>query len=132
MEDPLEAIRAAESLLAESLSLLPPLSFYRRLITPSLPASPPLSTSASAASAFLDSTAPKSVTGSAIFGSVGERDVLIAMKEFGVTLEEGLGAFDGEEVEKGRIKSVGTFTFRVTLKHIGQSIPVQVDVQEDK
>lgn len=94
--------------------------------------------------------------------------MLASMREFGVTLEEGLGAFEDAMVEKGRIKAVGKFTctFQVSsyhlsrlpflsppcddvyyglthacalsptvvvkLRNIGQSIPVQVEVREER
>ena len=45
-----------------------------------------------------------------IFGSVAESEVLKQMKVFGVTLDEGMGAFaEGPGIEKGRIKAVGKY-----------------------
>lgn len=117
--DPLAVLEAAETLLAEALSFLPILSFQRRLITPSLPSSASSSSSidasttasTSATSSFLGSTAEKTITGKAIYGSVTEGDVITLLKEYGITIEEGMGSFEvTDSVEKGRIKGVGKFT----------------------
>lgn len=108
----LKGIKAAETLLAESLSLLPPLSFSRRLITAVV--APTTATEAPATSNYLGAT--DKVVSSGIYGSVTELDVLQGMKEFGVVLDEGLGAFEeGPSIEKGRVKGVGKFNCEYTL-----------------
>lgn len=88
-ETPIESARRAERALRDALMLVPTLFFSRRLI--------------SASSNVLLTAGP---TG--IFGSVTESDILEAIKEYGVTLSEGMGSIEG--IETSRIKDVGKFT----------------------
>lgn len=119
----MELAKEAESLLLTSLTLLPLLSFSRR--TQSSPGSKD------------------------IFGSVTPTDILAAMREFGVVVDEANAAVrEGEGVDKGRIKAVGRFdceslalgapecadadedpgTVTVQLKALGESVDVKVEV----
>lgn len=81
VEDPL---RIAEQSLLDSLSSVPqPLEFSR------------LTTSS---------------TSSDLFGSVSVSDVITALRERDLKIEEGMGSFAaGEGIEKGRVKKTGTF-----------------------
>jgi ribosomal protein L9 len=81
VEDPL---RIAEQSLLDSLSTIPqPLEFSR------------LTTSS---------------TSSDLFGSVSVSDVITALKERDIKIEEGMGSFgESDGIEKGRVKKTGTF-----------------------
>lgn len=83
-----EQARASDAALLQSLSLLPlPLTFYRRTT---------------------------GTTSTDLFGSVTATDVVAAVREYGIVLEESQGGFAG--VEKGRVKSLGTFECELILR----------------
>lgn len=87
--DPLAVARKIESDLFASLSFLPPIPFARRTIT-------------------------AGATEGAIHGSVSAGDVVAAVRDFGITLEEtvasGMGFVEGQPgLEKGRIKATGVY-----------------------
>lgn len=109
--DPLAAQRAIETDLLSSLSLLPPLTFARRLIAPT-------------------------ASQGAIHGSVSQADVLAAIREFGIVLEEaslgGATFREVEGVERGRLKGTGVYDFEVAFKTLGESVVLKVEVTKEE
>ncbi|KAI5477106.1 hypothetical protein MNV49_006834 [Pseudohyphozyma bogoriensis] len=105
----IDAAQAAEEANLLALSLVPSLTFPRRLIDPS-------STSAS----------------SEIFGSVSSSDIAAALKEFGFVLEN-TGAFEEVSgVENGRVKATGSYTYLIPFKALGKSHPLTVEVVREE
>ncbi|GAA6037251.1 hypothetical protein JCM8097_008644 [Rhodosporidiobolus ruineniae] len=102
--DPHAAARQADSALLSSLTALPQPLLFTRLTT--------------------------SPTSTDLFGSVSAADVLSALKDAGIALEAGQGSFGEEQegVEKGRVKTLGLFEYRVQLKAIEREAVVQIKV----
>ncbi|GAA5905267.1 bL9 family ribosomal protein [Sporobolomyces salmoneus] len=103
VEDPL---RIAEQSLLDSLSTIPqPLEFSR------------LTTSS---------------TSSDLFGSVSVQDVITALRERDIKIEDGMGSFgESEGIEKGRVKKTGTFDFVINFRSLDQSYPLQIRVDKE-
>ncbi|GAA5881387.1 hypothetical protein JCM16303_000157 [Sporobolomyces ruberrimus] len=103
VEDP---IRIVEQSLLDSLATVPqPLEFSR------------LTTSSAS---------------SDLFGSVSVSDVIQALREQDIKIEEGMGSFgESDGIEKGRVKKTGTFDFIVTFRTLDQSYPLQIRVLKE-
>ncbi|GAA5873984.1 hypothetical protein JCM1840_006110 [Sporobolomyces johnsonii] len=104
-EGPQAALRAAEETLRSALELLPqPVSFTRRTT---------------------------SATSSDLFGSVSVADVVAALREGDVRVEESACAFAKQDgVENGRIKKVGTFEFLIQFRALKEPYRLRVEVKE--
>ncbi|GAA5822492.1 hypothetical protein JCM5353_000528 [Sporobolomyces roseus] len=73
-----------------------------------------------------------SSTSSDLFGSVSVQDVLAALRERDVRIEDGLGAFgESDGVERGRVKKTGTFDFIVNFRSLDQTYPLQIRVVKE-
>ncbi|GAA5938542.1 uncharacterized protein JCM15063_005349 [Sporobolomyces koalae] len=70
-----------------------------------------------------------SAASSDLFGSVSVADVISALRERDIKIDEGMGSFaESEGVEKGRVKKTGTFKFVITLRSLKQTYPLQIRV----
>ncbi|GAA5946934.1 hypothetical protein JCM3765_002083 [Sporobolomyces pararoseus] len=73
-----------------------------------------------------------SSTSSDLFGSVSVSDVITALRERDLKIEDGMGSFaEGEGIEKGRVKKTGTFDFVINFRSLGQSYPLQIKVDKE-
>ncbi|GAA5967827.1 hypothetical protein JCM21900_001783 [Sporobolomyces salmonicolor] len=105
-DDSQEPLRASERTLLSALALVPqPLSFTRRTT---------------------------SATSSDLFGSVSVSDVVAALREQDVRIEESAGTFVAKAgVEKGRVKKVGTFELRIQFRALEETYGLRIEVAKE-